>query len=485
MPRATHPDLGHGGTHKWWILATVGIGVFMATLDSSIVNVSLPAIADHFGTPLSGAVAWVIIAYLVVVAALLISAGRVADRIGNKPVWLVGLGLFTIGSTLCGLAISLGWLVGARALQGVGGAMMMALSPALLAEAFPRAELGRALGWNAVVVGLGVSLGPTLGGIITEHLSWRWIFFVNLPVGVIAIGVSSRVLPRVEPHRREPLDPLGALLLAVCLGALTLGASFGSTWGWASTATIASFAASAAALLSLTLVERRSSHPLVGSALLRSRVVVITATEQFLAFLGLFAVAFLLPFFLIELRGFDPQRAGLILTPLPLSMAVLAPFAGGLADRHGGAHWLRPLGLAISGVGLYLVARFGASTTVTGMIVVLAIVGCGQALFFPPNNAALLGAAPPERRGVASGLLATCRAIGQSLSVALSSSLFGTLGGSGAGRAIAVAESQHAVPTASSVATFVDAYRDSLLVHVAIVALATIVALLPLNKRRP
>src|SRR5258706_14053622 len=167
---------------KWAVLAIVAIGVFMATLDTSIVNISLPTIASSFGVPLSGAIEWVIIAYLVVIAGVLLTAGRLADVIGRKPIWATGLAIFTIGSAICGAAPSLGLLIAARALQGLGGALIFAASPAMLTSAFPPQERGRALGLNAVNVALGVSVGPTLGGFLTA-ISWRLIFYVNVPIG--------------------------------------------------------------------------------------------------------------------------------------------------------------------------------------------------------------------------------------------------------------------------------------------------------------
>src|SRR2546421_1084230 len=196
-------------SNKWVVFAILAVGIFMATLDSSIVNISLPIIARDFGVPLSGAVEWVIIAYLVVTAGVLLTAGRLADMVGRKVVWAVGLGVFTASSAICGAAPSLGLLIASRALQGLGGALIMAVSPAMLTSAFPPQERGRALGLNAVNVALGVSVGPTLGGLLTA-ISWRLIFYVNVPIGIIGIIVTLLVLK--EPLRRNPgrFDPLGA-----------------------------------------------------------------------------------------------------------------------------------------------------------------------------------------------------------------------------------------------------------------------------------
>ncbi len=183
-----------GGPSKWTVLAIVAVGVFMATLNSSIVNISLPTIAHFFSVPLSGAIEWVVIAYLVATAAILLTAGRLADMLGRKLIWLVGLVLFTASSALCGFSPTLGFLIGSRAIQGLGGALIMAVSPAMLTTAFPPQERGRALGLNAVFVALGVSVGPTLGGFITATASWHWIFFVNLPIGIIGLVATLLVL---------------------------------------------------------------------------------------------------------------------------------------------------------------------------------------------------------------------------------------------------------------------------------------------------
>src|SRR5437868_1585358 len=220
--------------NKWAVMAIVAIGVFMATLDSSIVNISLPAIASSFGVPLSAEIEWVIIAYLVVTAGVLLTAGRISDMIGRKPIWAAGLIIFTVGSAFCGFAPSLGLLIAARALQGVGGALLMAISPAMLTSAFPAEERGRALGLNATIVALGVSAGPALGGIITELASWRWIFYVNLPIGIAGVIATRLALPSDRRTQRTRFDVPGGILLGTGLAALTAGLSIGNEIGWGS-----------------------------------------------------------------------------------------------------------------------------------------------------------------------------------------------------------------------------------------------------------
>jgi len=423
--------------NKWMLFVTVAIGVFMATLDSSIVNIGLPAIAGSFHVPLNGAVEWVIIAYLVANAAILLTAGRLADMVGRKAVWITGLALFTVSSALCGTAFSLGFLIAMRTLQGLGGALMMAVSPAMLVSAFPPQERGRALGLNAITVALGISIGPTIGGLITAYFSWRWIFYVNVPVGIIGIIVSLRVLK--ERLQRNPgrFDPLGAFLLAIGLAGITAGLSFGQELGWTSPFLLGVMSVGILALILLPLVEMRVSNPVIVFSLLRNRVFTSATLSLLLSFMALGAVSFLLPFYLEQLRNFPTEEAGLLLTPLPIVLAIVAPFSGALADRIG-SRWLAASGLTIACIGLVLISQLNAQSSVFDIVWRLVFTGVGQAIFQSPNNSALLGAAPRELQGSASGFLATARTMGISLSVALVGAVFTSLGGAEAGSELAL-----------------------------------------------
>jgi len=317
----------------------------------------------------------------------------------------------------------------------------------MLTNAFPARERGRALGLNAVVVALGVSAGPTLGGIITDHLTWRWIFFVNVPIGIIGIIASTRVLTERMHRGRGHFDPLGAVLLAAGLVALTLGLSFGQEWGWSSPLLIATLLCGVIALVALVVVERRVPDPIIELELLHNRVFLSANISLVLSFLALFAVSFMLPFYLEELRGFPTAEAGLLLTPLPLTIAVLAPFSGALADRIG-TRWLAAGGLALACLGLLLISQLDAHSSVWDIVWRLIVIGAGQAMFQSPNNSALLGAAPRSRQGSASGFLATGRVVGQSLSVALAGAIFAGLGGAAAGGILALQGNRHALSAA-------------------------------------
>lgn len=420
--------------NKWLTFVVVALGVFMATLDSSVVNVSLPAIAEYFAVPLGAAVEWIVIAYLVCVAALLLSIGRLADLIGRRTVWLTGLGLFTLASLACGAAPSLAALIVARALQGVGGACLMAISPAMLTSAFPPEQRGRAIGLNAITVGLGISTGPTLGGLITQHSSFRYIFLLNLPIGVISWIAAYMILPR-EPKRERSavhFDLLGASYLAVMLAGLTAGVSLGQELGFTHGLPLFLLGAMAISSIAFAFHERSHPHPVVDFTLFRQRTFASACTSLLLSFIASFSVSVMLPFYFEELRGWGSAVTGLMLTPYPLTLALIGPVSGSLADRFG-TRWLAAGGMLILSTGLCALALLGANNSKPDIIARVLLAGFGQALFQSPNNSALMGSAPKQRQGLASGMLATGRVVGQSLSVAFSGAVFAGLGGAAAG----------------------------------------------------
>ena len=462
---------------QWAVLAVVTVGTFMSTLDASIVNISLPAIAHAFGVPLSGTIEWVIIGYLVIIAALLLTVGRLGDLFGRVPLWLAGLVVFTAGSAISGMAPSLELLIAARAIQAIGGALILGNSLAILSDTFPAAVRGRALGINAIALALGASAGPTLGGLITEHLGWRWIFYVNVPIGLAAAIASWRVLSRAGRRGQGRLDPLGALLLGGGVAAVNLGLSFGQEWGWTSPRLVAMLALTSAALTGAVLHERRASSPIVDLGLFRNRVFVSALTSMTLAMLALFAVSFLMPFYFEELRGFSTERSGLLLTSLSLTIAVVGPIAGTLSDRFG-SRWLAPLGLAILAFGLVALARLDATSSTDEIIWPLVVAGLGQGLFLSPNSNTLFAATPAAEQGEASGLLQTGRVVGQSLSVAVAGAVFAHFGGAAAGATlIGLHVSAQAAQLAATQQTFVDAFRAALLACAAFAALGVPIAL--------
>ena len=475
-PASAPPSPFEERANKWAVFALAATGAFMTTLDSSIVNISLPSIARAFGVPLSGAVEWVIIGYLVVIAAVLLTAGRLADIIGRKPIFLLGIAVFTLGSAICGAAPSLGILIAARGFQGLGGALLFSVNLAMLTHAFPAQERGRALGYNAVIVALGISVGPTLGGIITEYLTWHWIFYLNVPIGLVVALAGCFILTEPLHRGQGRFDPAGAVLLALGMVSLILGLSFGQEWGWTSPRLFTSVLIGVAALVAAILVERRVKDPILDLTLFKNRVFASANISFVLCMLALFAVGFLLPFYFEQLRGFSTVESGLLLTPLSLTLAVVAPISGSLAD-HVGSRWLSTIGLAIACVGLVLLSQLDAQSSLWDIIWRLMVTGLGQGLFQAPNTRALMGAAPADAQGVASSILSTGRVIGQSLSVALAGAIFASLGGAAAGT---ILQSQQDTLSSASVsalqATFVSSYRAAFLACAGLAALGVFAA---------
>lgn len=467
--------------NKWIVLALSAAATFMTTLDGSIVNIGLPSIARTFHAGISGATEWIIIGYLVVIAAVLLTCGRLADMIGRKPIFLTGLVVFIVGSALSGLAPSLLLLILARLFQGIGGALIFSVNVAMITSTFPRNERGLALGLNAVIVSLGVAAGPTIGGVITQYLTWRWIFYVNVPICIIVLLASLYLYneQHVASKQHERFDPMGAIVLAIGLAALTLGLSFGQEWGWLSLGTLTALAVSLVMLSVGVYVEKHVEQPIVNLSLLTNRVFALANISFMLCMMALFAPGFLLPFYFEQLRGFSTIQTGLMMTPLPLMLALTAPLSGSLADRFG-SRWLAPIGLAIACFGLFLLSQITAQSATWDIIWRLAVIGIGQGLFQSPNTRTLMGAAPLSAQGEASGLLATGRVIGQSMSVALTGTVFAALGGATAGTLLTSQHLRSLTSTTNIIGlqnTFVNSFHAALLICAAFAAIGIFTAL--------
>ncbi len=408
----------------WLGFSAVAVGTVMATLDGSIVNVALPTLRTELRASFAG-VEWIVAGYLLVISATLLTAGRLGDILGHRRVYTGGLLLFTIGSGLCGTANSLGALVAARALQALGAAAMMAMGPAIVTALFAPERRGRALGAISSVVALGLTVGPPLGGFIVQHLSWRWIFLPNLPIGVAGALWASRMLPASRPPHPAALDRRGALLLAVALGA-GVGAIQASSEGGARAAALCAAALLAGALLLRHV--RRAPAPVIDPALFGSRVFAAGLVAGLLSYAALFASTVLTPFFLSSVKSLSAAYLGAMLTAIPLALSVTSPVAGWLSDRFG-PRVLCPAGAAVLAAGLTGLALAGPGDGLASIAARLALCGAGMGLFQPPNNSAVMGALPRERLGSGGGLLATSRNVGMVAGIALSSALFRARGG--------------------------------------------------------
>jgi EmrB/QacA subfamily drug resistance transporter len=410
---------------KWLVLVAVGIGTFMSALDGSVVNTILPVITGYFHSDVA-TIEWVVTVYLLVVSGLLLSFGRLGDLRGNKTVYLWGFVIFVLGSALSGFSPAPVYLILARALQALGAAMLFANSPAILTKTFPASQRGQALGLQGTMTYLGLTTGPFLGGWLADTFSWHAVFFINLPVGLLAAWLSWRVIPKDLPSERaEKFDLRGAFTFMAGLVALLLGLNQGNSWGWFSPITLGLFVISVIFLAVFVWIENHAPAPMLDLSLFRSRVFDLATLSPILSYLCVYGVLFLMPFYLIQGRGLDAARAGLILTAQPLVMALMAPFAGTLSDRIG-SQIPSTLGMLILSVGLFLLSRLGPGSPYIQVIVGLAISGLGVGLFVAPNNSALMGAAPRSRQGIAAGVLALARNVGMVLGIGLTGAIFTT-----------------------------------------------------------
>lgn len=388
----------------------LALGTLMATLDISIVNIALPTLSRTFGAPLT-TVEWVVLAYVVTITGLLLALGRLADRLGRRRVYGAGLVVFTVASALCAAAPGVGWLIAARALQGLGAAMMTANSAALLISSFPPEERGRAIGAFGAMVGVGLALGPPLGGLIVGLLSWRWIFLVNLPIGALALWQLRTRVPADGPPRTDVrLGLASAAAWTWALVSLMLALSRGPEHGWSSKGAWTLFGMTGLALAAFGLLERRSRDPLLPLALLRGPLGA-TATLTLLGQALSIAVGFHLPLYFEEVLGFDAAKAGRWLAVLPLVALFMAPAAGRWSDRFG-ARGLSVAGLALAAAGFVALSGLGPDPQPLQIVGGMAMIGAGLGLFTVPNSSALLSTVPPSQLGIASGLQATMRNLG-------------------------------------------------------------------------
>jgi len=416
----------------WAVFAAVALGTFMATLDSSIVNVALPTLAHTFGATVTQ-IEWVSLSYVLTITGLLLPFGRLGDSLGRRRVFLGGLALFTLGSGACAFSFSTATLVAARLLQGVGASMLSANSVALITAAFPREIRGRALGMVGAVVGLGLTVGPPVGGLMLTHFGWQSIFFINLPIGVFGVLLGRSVLPR-EPRAaaagtaRPPFDTLGALLSLVFLIGLTLALSRGTAWGWTSPATLVCGLSAFAALAAFIVVERRAAEPLVDFAFFADAAFRVPMLSLFSSFVALFAAVFLIPFYLQRTAGMEPAAVGRVLVTVPLLLLLVSPVSGMLSDKLG-SRTLSLAGLSATSLGLALLAWMlgNASERPLGVLPIIGglfVVGLGQGLFQPPNSSSAMSSVPFERLGLASGLLATMRNLGTLFGIGLAAAVY-------------------------------------------------------------
>jgi EmrB/QacA subfamily drug resistance transporter len=407
---------------KWWTLLAVCAGTFMLLLDVTIVVVALPDIQTSLRAGFSD-VQWVVDAYALTLAALLLTSGVLADRYGRRRLFVIGLTIFTLGSLLCGLARDPLMLVLSRSGQGIGGAIMFATSLALLGNSFRGKDRGVAFGVWGAITGVAVALGPVLGGVITSGIGWRGIFLVNVPVGVGALAVTAwRVEESRAPHPAPP-DLAGFVLLTAGLGGLVYGLIRSGQYGWSDAGVIASLACGAVALAAFVLAERRVAHPMFDLSLLRTPTFCGGSIAAFTMNASLFAMFLYLVLYLQDILGYSALGTGVRLLIVSGTIFLASAVSGRLSERVP-VRWLIGPGLALVGIGLFLMAGLSGASAWTHLIPGFVVAGLGSGLVNPPLAATAIGVVAPQRAGMASGVNSTFRQVGIATSVAALGTIF-------------------------------------------------------------
>lgn len=416
----------------WAVLAVLCLGLFMILLDGTIVNIAIPHIQSYFSTSFSN-IEWVMNAYILAFAVLLVTLGRFGDLWGRRKLFVTGMALFTAGSAACGLAPSIYLLIAFRVLQGIGGAAMMPSTLSIIAAVFPPGKRGAAMGVWGGVSGLATAIGPTLGGVIVQYVtwpaaadSWRWIFLVNIPIGVVGVILALRLVPESKnPTSVETLDLPGVGLISASLFCLTFALIEGQKYGWSSATILSLFAGAAVAFALFYWREHRVGQPLIDFSLFRSLTFAAGNATGLLLSAAMMGAFFTIPIFLQSVLGYSAIKAGLVMAPMSLVIIVAAPAAGSLSDRLG-SKWIVAIGMFLLALGLAWMAglvpgihKISPDTTPLSLLAPFLISGIGIGLAVAPVTSAVMATAPRERVGNASGVLSTMRQVGSLMGIAI------------------------------------------------------------------
>jgi EmrB/QacA subfamily drug resistance transporter len=403
---------------KWWTLAAVAFGLFMIMLDNTIVNVALPSIQRSLHMSISS-LEWIVTAYALTFAALLITGGKLGDLYGRKRMFIAGLVVFTLASLACGLAPNAGFLIGARAVQGVGAALMNPATLSIITATFPPKERGQAIGIWAGVSALALAIGPLIGGLIVDNINWHWIFYVNVPVGVVGVLVSRWVIAESRDTSHEQnIDLPGLVTSGGALLALSYALIEGNQRGWGSPEIIGLFVGAVALLAVFIWLELRQRLPMLDLGLFKIGSFAGANIVAMLVSLGMFGVFFFISLYVQNVLGYSPTKAGAIFLPMTVLIILIAPISGKLSDRIG-SRWLMGAGMSILGVSLLLYQRIGLHTGFWSLLPQLVLGGVGMALVMSPMTSAAMGSVPTDKAGVGSGVLNSFRQVGGSLGIAL------------------------------------------------------------------
>jgi EmrB/QacA subfamily drug resistance transporter len=411
------------GNRRWWTLAAMCFALFMIMLDNTVVNVALPSIQDDLGASLSG-LEWTVNIYTLTFAVLLVTGGRLGDILGRRRMFLFGVVVFALSSAAIGFAPNQGWLVGFRAVQGVGAAFMMPATLSIITVTFPPEERGKAIGTWAGVSALALAIGPVVGGALAEYVSWRAIFFLNLPVAVGAVAVTLFAAHESrDESQRHTIDWAGIVALSAGLTALVLALVEGNSWGWGSTEIVSLLVTAAVGIVAFALIEPRVREPMVDFSLFRSKTFLGANAVGFIVSFSMLAMFFFLALYMQNILGYSAVEAGIRFLPSTLMIVIVAPLAGRLSDRVGP----RPpmvTGLTLTAFSLFLQTRIDVDTGYGLLLPAFVLMGIGIALVMSPMSTAAMNSVPAEKAGLGSGVLSMSRMVGGTFGVAAIGALF-------------------------------------------------------------
>jgi EmrB/QacA subfamily drug resistance transporter len=405
-------------TRKWWTLAAVAFGLFMIMLDNTVVNVALPSIQEDLGVGLSE-LEWIVTGYALSFAALMLTGGKVADMVGRRRVFVLGIVVFTAASFLCGVANSSEVLIGARVLQGAGAALMNPATLSIISATFPPRERGTAIGIWAGVSALALAIGPLVGGLLTQHIGWEWIFFVNIPVGIVGIAASYLFIDESKDMSHEQrLDLPGLLSSGIGLFALTYGLIEANTYGWTSGRILGSFVVAVVSLVAFVLLERNQRLPMLDLSLFRSGTFTGANLVVLLVAFAMFGIFLFLSLYLQNVLGYSAVQTGAAFLPMTILIILIAPIAGKTTDRIG-SRWLMTVGMTLIGGQLLYLSTVGVDTSYWDILPALLVGGVGMALTMTPSAAAAIRSVPVDKSGVGSAVLNSFRQVGGSIGIAV------------------------------------------------------------------
>jgi EmrB/QacA subfamily drug resistance transporter len=411
---------------KWWTLVAVAVGLFMIMLDNTVVNVALPSIQKELGISISE-LEWVVNAYALTFGVLLLSGGKLADMLGRRAIFITGLVVFTAASLWCGLAGGATSLIAARTVQGVGAALMNPATLSIITATFPPRQRGTAIGIWAGVSALALAIGPIVGGLLTQKINWSWIFFINIPVGVLGVIAARLFIDETKDTSAEQsLDLPGLLTSGIGLFALTYGLIETNSYSWTSTRVLALFAIAVVALTAFVLLELHQRLPMLDLTLFKNSTFAGANAAMLLVGLAMFGIFFYNSLFLQGVLRYGAIKTGATFLPMTVLIIFVAPVAGRFADRIG-ARWLMGAGMTLLAIALILFGTLDESSTFWNILPGLLVGGVGMAVTMAPTTAAAMGSVPVTKAGVGSAVINSMRQVGGSLGIAIMGALVATV----------------------------------------------------------